>query len=163
MSVRLCVHQQIVKVFTCNGNFFTIWSAEVNLCASSGLFGKSAAGSQHQRSGKGALIMTQRTGTLSSLNDKSLLLRRPLKATVSEVEPNLFVARAPQLRVLFGGSGKTPNVALLRLATGIKCQYRLLAAIPSGSRTVFHRKLLRTFRNFVRESHSRDEPTSTIR
>jgi hypothetical protein len=101
--------------------------------------------------------MELKSGTLRSLYSHSLRVVKPITTQISQVQPNLFVAKAPDLHLLFFGEGSTRTSAVRSLAKGIECQYMLVGAIPRHRRSELDRAVLRSLRHFVRETNSTDD------
>jgi hypothetical protein len=85
------------------------------------------------------------------------MLAKPIPTNIVQLQPNLFVARSPALKLLLSGEGASPSAAARRLGKGIECQYRLLEALPRGSRSALHEKLFRSLKRYVKETNDFDD------
>src|SRR5581483_2473658 len=100
-------------------------------------------------------------GVIRTLRTSSLKLRRAVITEITQVNPSLFVARAPELQLLLSAMASTPSAAVSRLAAGIVRQYRLLAGGPVYKQDVIHAAALRRLRRFVKEEELVNASTSS--
>jgi hypothetical protein len=101
--------------------------------------------------------------TLRSLGCKTLVLKKPIRVTITESGPSQFVAEAPQLQLILKATAQNPNAAIRRLAAGVVTQYGLLATTPLQERYPFHTQILRRLRRHLKEVAEERDSSPTCR